>query len=90
MTGFGAPVITVLALLLLGAALFGAVQYGRNRNPSPVSTIELSQPLDQTSPKWIAVTDPDQKTVSIIMVQIGDANATATLASVTSYSETAK
>ncbi len=51
-----------------------AYQYGLSRSvkPASVNMIELSQPADKLgSTRWLAIADPNQKTVSIVTVEVG-------------------
>jgi hypothetical protein len=84
MTGFKTHGIILLAALLLVVVVFSAIQYGRNSCSSPVSMIELTQPAYMT-PRYIAISDPNQKTVSIVM--ISNQGGTAEVIAVTPYSK---
>ncbi|MHB1460247.1 MAG: hypothetical protein ACYC1M_03070 [Armatimonadota bacterium] len=80
----------IYAVVLLQVVLIMyAYQYGLSRSvkPAAVSMIELSQPANQISPKWIAIADPNQKTVSIVMVGVGEKFSTHVMA-ITPYDKT--
>lgn len=96
MTRFSVPIITILTLLLLAAGIFGAIEYSKNKassQVSPVSMIELAQPSSNSSPRYIVIADPNQKTVSIVTVEVKDnilIPPITTVTSVTPYSKTSK
>lgn len=83
-------ICTIVAVVILQiTVVVYAVMYGRHSATAPVSMIELSQPGSQISPKWIAIADPNQKTVSVVMVGIGEKISTSVF-TVTPYNELSK
>jgi len=88
---FVAGALVVIALEAL--MIFGAIMYGRSTTvpaPAPVSMIELAQPDSQISPKWIAIADPNTKTVSLLHAGVGGGNAQLDLIDVKPYHEEKK
>ena len=82
-------VIALVALLIGAAAALSVAIYQKNNSPAPASVVELTQPPNQISPKYIAIVDPSARTVSIVVVGLQD-KIEAHVMSVVPYSKTSK
>ncbi len=74
MLRYNSKTIIYAVVLLQVVLIMYTYQYGLSRSikPAAVSMVELSQPADKLgSTRWLAIADPNQKTVSIVTVEVG-------------------